>query len=274
MQTAAVTLPRYLEISQTARDEALTESTQHSGTAAVERSPPDESAPKAAGLQRQRYQRGAEIFREGQPGEFAYLIEHGEVEVSAIRRGRRTIIATLGPGDLFGEMALLDRRTRSATATAVAETEVVAIGRDQLQQRIKQTDPVLELLLKVILHRFRSTLWRMLESENMAPAAFSSSGGLQAIGDETRELAIAQIKVAKAMGVQDKQLGFGTDTERRLEADAVFCKERSALPFHCCRRQFHRDNREVASGGIIHPVNGTSNRSNSRRMRQTPTRAP
>ena len=172
---------------------------QLSASRPAERPPRAESRPVKEFLQRQLYEPGAEIFREGQPGEYAYLIERGRVEVSALQRGARYVIATLGPGDLFGEMAFLDHRVRSATATAVDETEVVAIGPEQLKQKIKKTDPVLDLLLKVILHRFRSTLRRMLESEQMAPDAHSQTGGLRAVGEETRELAITQIKVAEEL---------------------------------------------------------------------------
>ena len=168
-------------------------------TPTTERAPPDDSLGVEDFFQRKLYPQGAEMFREGQVGEYAYLIERGRVEISALRRGKRRVIATLGPGDLFGEMALLDRRVRSATANALEETEVVAISRDQLQRKMKNADPVLDLLVKVILHRFRSTLRRLLESEYVTPDGHSDTGGLRAVGEETRELAITQIRLAEEL---------------------------------------------------------------------------
>ena len=117
------------------------------------------------GFHRRTYSAGATIFGEGDRGGHAYLIERGRVRISANRHGSEFPIAMLGPGELFGEMALIDNERRSATATALDETEVVAISRDQLQEKIEKADPVLALLIRVILKRFRWGLRRVLEPE-------------------------------------------------------------------------------------------------------------
>ncbi len=192
-------LPSHLGLVQAEVENALKKQAQAAAAASTEQPAlPNTHAVKES-FQRKLYPQGAEVFREGQAGRYAYLIERGRVEVSARRRGKRYTIATLGPGDLFGEMALLDRRVRSATATVLDETEVVAISRDQLQRKMKTADPVLDLLVKVILHRFRSTLRHLLESENLAPDVQSETGGLRAVGEATRELAITQIKMAEEL---------------------------------------------------------------------------
>ena len=184
---------------ETTRVSALGKQAKLSAKPTTEQPSPDDSRGVEESFQRKLYPLGAEIFREGQPVGYAYLIERGRVEISAIRRGKRYIVATLGPGDVFGEMAPLDRRVRSATATVVDETEVVAISPDQLQRKMKTADPLLELLIKVILHRFRSTLRRMLEGEDPGPHADSETGGSRAAGEETREFAIAQVKLAEEL---------------------------------------------------------------------------
>ena len=67
----------------------------------------------------QRYETGQEIVRQGDTGVGAFIIRSGKVDIVQDRDGREQKIATLGPGDVFGEMALLDEFPRSATARAV-----------------------------------------------------------------------------------------------------------------------------------------------------------
>ncbi|MDX1593132.1 MAG: EAL domain-containing protein [Gammaproteobacteria bacterium] len=104
---------------------------------------------------------GSVLFREGEPGEAAYIIEQGRVEVSLRRNGHDVVVAELGPGDLLGEMALLDAGTRSATATAVEATTVAAIHRDQLDAAMNAADPVIKLFLRVLLERFHEANARL-----------------------------------------------------------------------------------------------------------------
>ena len=66
----------------------------------------------------------AELFREGEAGDTAYIVESGRLEISLLREGRKVVVAELGPGSLVGEMALIGAGTRSATATALEETHV------------------------------------------------------------------------------------------------------------------------------------------------------
>jgi len=100
---------------------------------------------------------GALIFREGEVGDVAYIVDHGRVEIAALRDGRKTVLAHLGPGELFGEMALIDEQVRSATAQAVEETTLIVVQRDQVRQKIDGADPLLSLFLKVVLDRLRQT---------------------------------------------------------------------------------------------------------------------
>lgn len=98
---------------------------------------------------------GSIIFREGEPGTAAYIIEKGMVEIAALQRGERRVMALLTEGEIFGEMALIDDGLCSATATAVQDTEVLVINREYVRDRLNGTDPLLKLFLHVILKRLR-----------------------------------------------------------------------------------------------------------------------
>jgi EAL domain-containing protein (putative c-di-GMP-specific phosphodiesterase class I) len=117
-------------------------------------------------FRRRTYSAGTKIFEEGEQGSHAFLIERGRVQISANRRGSDFAIAMLGPGELFGELALIDDKCRSATATAVEETELVAIGHKQLTRKLDRADPMLALLLRVMLKRLRWSLHQVLGQES------------------------------------------------------------------------------------------------------------
>lgn len=70
---------------------------------------------------------GDTIFPEGSLGECLYIIEEGRVEISQLKEGQRRVLAIFGPGDCFGEMALIDCQPRSATAVALEPTSLCAL---------------------------------------------------------------------------------------------------------------------------------------------------
>lgn len=102
------------------------------------------------------------VFREGDPPTSAYLIESGAVEVSSTQAGEKLVLAVLGAGDLFGEMALIDLAPRTATARAVRDTVAMEIGPDQIQERLANADPIIRALLRSQLSRYRSALTKFL----------------------------------------------------------------------------------------------------------------
>jgi diguanylate cyclase len=101
------------------------------------------------------YQAGSAIFREHEVGGPAYLIERGQVKITQNEGDEQKVVAILGPGELLGEMSPIDNQSRSATATAITETEVIPISRLQLEEVIGKTDPLIQLLLRVLIERIR-----------------------------------------------------------------------------------------------------------------------
>jgi CRP/FNR family transcriptional regulator, cyclic AMP receptor protein len=96
----------------------------------------------AAGTRTRRFRRGEVIFHAGDPGDALFIIVSGEVKIALpSETGEEAIIASLRPGDVFGELALLDGAARSATASALAVTEAVVLPRDRFRELIA-TEPV------------------------------------------------------------------------------------------------------------------------------------
>lgn len=103
---------------------------------------------------------GTVIFHEGETGQCAYVIERGTVEISTQVGSEKMVIARRVAGEIFGEMAVVDNRPRTATVTAVTECELLTLSANQLQDRLNTLDPVLRMVLTVILDRFRDTMQR------------------------------------------------------------------------------------------------------------------
>lgn len=103
-------------------------------------------------LHRAIFAAGETIFKEGDSGDCAYLIEEGSVEVcvSNIQHSK------IGKGELFGEIALIDQQPRTATIRAIDNTVLIPIRRKLIEELLEKTDPVIRHLLLVILERYRN----------------------------------------------------------------------------------------------------------------------
>ena len=83
----------------------------------------------------ERYSAGQKIFEEGQPGDVMYVLLEGEVEILAHDHS----IATLGPGDLLGEFALIDTKARSATAVALSDCRLAPVNEKRFLFMVEET---------------------------------------------------------------------------------------------------------------------------------------
>jgi hypothetical protein len=131
-------------------------------------------------LIRKSFPSGATIFFEGEPADCAYIIEQGRVEICANRQGRHILLATLGQGEIFGEMSVIDGGNRSASAQALDDTELLIIRRDQLQRRIEHAEPVVGLLVKTLITRFRASQNNLIRE---LPSGFAPGTRLVLPGD-------------------------------------------------------------------------------------------
>ncbi|MHB1341942.1 MAG: Crp/Fnr family transcriptional regulator [Coriobacteriia bacterium] len=108
-----------------------------------------------------RYSDGDVIFREGDAGEYLYLVVSGAVRIKKEGTLVATVVAELGPGEMFGESAIIEQRPRSASALSVGETELACYDREAFLSAL-QDDPELALrAMSDLIDRLRVTTQRL-----------------------------------------------------------------------------------------------------------------
>jgi len=102
--------------------------------------------------------RGDILFREGQRGDRLYVIVTGKIKLGRTSSdGRENLLSIQGPGEMFGELSLFDPGPRTATATAVAETELIGLANESLQEFLRERPAVALALLAALAKRLRKT---------------------------------------------------------------------------------------------------------------------
>ena len=182
-----------------------------------------------------RLERGDIVFHEGDPGDRIYIIGEGKVKLGRRNAdGRQNLIAILGPGEMFGELSLFDPAPRTATATAVAETQLLGLANEDLNALLDERPAVAMVLLEALAKRLRRT------NENLADLAFTDvpgrvakalldlshrfgrpvEDGILVAHDLTQE-ELAQLVGASRETVNKVLSDFATRGWLRLEAKAV-----------------------------------------------------
>jgi len=133
-----------------------------------------------------RLEAGATLFKTGEPGESLYIVRSGEVELFIKdTAGQKILLAIAGPGEVFGELALLDRGPRTATAVAVTEADLLALDRDDLLMLFQRTPAAALRLLAAMSHMTRKAdeLLRTRVSRNANEEAEEKISSLQRVAD-------------------------------------------------------------------------------------------
>lgn len=134
---------------------------------------PEEKRQLACIAREQTFPTGKEIFKEGDPGDGAYVVREGLVEIS-VQGGQtgRYIFTQAGPGDLLGEMAVIEDQPRSANAVARKETVLYFLPRAEVLKLVEASPALALAFLKEISHRLRTFnrqyLREVLQAERLA----------------------------------------------------------------------------------------------------------
>ena len=108
-------------------------------------------------LQRSTYQAGDLIFKEGDEGNLAYVVQSGEVEIIEEADGEEKVLGTVGQGGIFGEMALIDSQPRMATARCSKGSTIIVITRAMFDQKLNKADPFIRGLINITVSHIRKS---------------------------------------------------------------------------------------------------------------------
>ncbi len=190
----------------------------------------------AAGMRSRRFRRGEVIFHVGDPGDALFIIVSGEVKIGLpSEAGEEAILVRLQPGDVFGELALLDGAPRSATATALSAAETVVLPRDRFRELIANEPAVRDALLASLALELRRLTTHVEELHFLditgrlaaCLVRLASDGGTTLPDGEVRlRTSLTQGDLAAMVGSTrqsvNKLLGqFASDGLLRIERDAI-----------------------------------------------------
>ena len=119
---------------------------------------------------------GDVLFEEGDSGDIAYIIRSGEVDIVKISQNREILLAKRGPGEVFGEIALVFDSPRTATVRARTETELVGIGREDLRKLLQISPSAAASMFDIVLSRWQNTQNLLRQSEKMAQLGTFTAG--------------------------------------------------------------------------------------------------
>ncbi len=119
------------------------------------------------------YAAGQEVFREGDPGDGAFVVREGLVEISGqVNPNLRRVFSLVGPGNVFGEMAVIEQLPRSACATATRPTTVYFLPRAELLGLVERSPVLASALVQLISRRLREFnhhyLHEVVQAERLA----------------------------------------------------------------------------------------------------------
>jgi CRP-like cAMP-binding protein len=114
--------------------------------------------------QNRRYAAGTRIFDAGDPGTTLFVIRRGRVAITTVSEtGKDVTLAELRPGDAFGDLAILDGEPRSAAATAIEDTECMALGRQDFLNLVENNPQAVRSMLRSLAGIIRTMNERLIE---------------------------------------------------------------------------------------------------------------
>lgn len=99
---------------------------------------------------------GEVLFREGEAGELMYVLQSGSVRITKSVKGEEKTLAILGPGEFFGEMAILNAKPRTATAVVEKPSKVLVLGARTFEQMVVSNAEIAVRLIKKLARRLDS----------------------------------------------------------------------------------------------------------------------
>ena len=132
------------------------------------------------------FPRGVRVFHEGDSSDACYIVRSGDLRVTREHPdGRAIALATLGQGDIFGELAMLDGGTRSASVETLSESELLALPAADMRRVIAGHGEIAAKLIVALTRRLRETNERVTRQSFQTVPSRVAGVLLQLIAEET-----------------------------------------------------------------------------------------
>jgi CRP-like cAMP-binding protein len=185
----------------------------------------DELTRIAQTMGRRRYRRNEVIFHEGDPGDSLHVVVEGRVKITRESpEGEEAIVVILGAGDSFGELVMLDGAPRSATATAMDQTETMTMPRAAFMELVEGGSPFRARLLEGVAQRIRRL------TDQLAEVHFLDLAGrlalqLARLAEETAPGQTADIHLTRSVTQSDLAAMVGGTRQRVNQIIGDFADE-------------------------------------------------
>jgi len=194
-------------------------------------------------LRRRRFRRNEVIFHQGDPGDALHIVAAGAVKILLpSAEGDEAIIATLRPGDFFGELALLDGASRSATAAALDQADTLVLPRPVFIELLDTLPGLRDALLAGLAHELRRLTGHVEELHfldlagrlAMRLSRLASESAPGATGEITLDWPYTQSDLAAMIGGTRQSVNrllseLVDDGLIRIEPDALFITDADEL---------------------------------------------
>jgi len=147
------------------------------------------------------------IFEEGDVEDTMFFIKDGKVEISRTLGNAKQVIALLGPNDFFGEMALLSKSPRSATATAVNDTTAIVFNRKQFLSLLKTKGEIALKIIDVLILRLKESndTIRKLIQKNQKALVFDTLSKWLQVKETDTDIQAASEWVSTQLGMKVRE---------------------------------------------------------------------
>jgi CRP-like cAMP-binding protein len=170
------------------------------------------------------YKDGEAIINQGEREDCMYVIQSGKVMVVHSRNGREVKIAELGEGDFFGEMALFEQKTRTATVRSMGETRVLTVDKKTLLHRVQEDPSMAFRLVQTSLGRVRKLTDQVVHLKAADRRDWDSRGVFYLVPEEQQK---KEIRQRMSMVLWETTISFlpfkrvGKKEEKNLETNAL-----------------------------------------------------
>lgn len=179
---------------------------------------------------------GEELFAEGSPGDRAFIIKEGQLEVLKTSSGREVLLDVPGPGSVIGEMALVQDVPRMASVRARTDCVLLTIHHDQFERLLNTSPSAARAILNTVLTRWRNTAAMVHQSERMAQLGTLTAGVAHELNNPAAAVKRSAVQMKDAIEQfgeahrQLKQCAFADAQWKTLEELGDYARARATQP--------------------------------------------